>query len=66
MQMLQSNGCEQSQVQIAELVGKALERAATIPTAHNAYHTTQILSLDPDTFSEATFALTFSRCYRHC
>lgn len=44
-----------TQFQIAELVGKAFERAATIPTAHNAFGVTGIWPPNPDIFTAADF-----------
>ncbi|KAJ8934494.1 hypothetical protein NQ318_012470 [Aromia moschata] len=44
-----------TQFQISELVGKAFEKAATIPTAHNAFRKTGIWPPDSDVFTEADF-----------
>lgn len=55
-QWLRSNaGRVITQFQIAELVGKAFEKAATIPTAHNAFRATGIWPPDPKIFTEADF-----------
>lgn len=44
-----------TQFQIAQLVDKAFEKAATLSTAYNAFRATGIWPLNPDVFTEADF-----------